>query len=220
MASREQASGPRRPTPRLYLVTPEVADPAAFTASLAQALAAADVAAVLVRLAGHDERSLINRAKVLAPVIQTSGAAFVLEGHADIVARAGADGAHFADIDAFSAAAGALQPERVAGCGGLKMRHDAMLAGEAGADYVLFGEPDRGGSRASFEAVLERVAWWAEVFEIPCVGYAATLAEIDRLAQAGADFVAAGDCIFEDPRGPAAAAAEAAQRLSVPEAVG
>jgi thiamine-phosphate pyrophosphorylase len=157
---------------------------------------------------------------VLAPVIQAAGAAFLLDGHPDVVARAGADGAHFDDLDAFRAAAAALQPERIAGCGGLKARHDAMLAGEAGADYVLFGEPDRAGSRPSFEAVEERVAWWAEVFQVPCVGYASTLAEIDRLAQAGADFVAARDCIFDDPRGPAAAAADAAQRLVLREAVG
>ena len=35
-----------------------------------------------------------------------------------------------------------LKPERIAGCGGLATRHDAMLAAEAGADYVMFGEPD------------------------------------------------------------------------------
>jgi thiamine-phosphate pyrophosphorylase len=220
MASRAQSSGPRRPTPRLYLVAPEVADPAALASSLAQALGAADVAAVLVRLVGEDERTLINQAKILGPVIQTPGAAFVLDGRPEIVARAGADGAHLAGIEAFTVAAATLRPERIAGCGGLTTRHDAMLAGEAGADYVLLGEPEHTGARPAFEAVVERVAWWAEVFEVPCVGYAATLAEIDRLAQAGADFVAAGDCIFNDPRGPAAAAADAARRLVLPEAVG
>jgi thiamine-phosphate pyrophosphorylase len=220
MASRGQTSGPRRPAARLYLVAPEVAEAATLTASLAQALGAADIAAVLVRLGAADERSLINRAKVLAPVIQGPGAAFLIDGHPHIVARAGADGAHLDGIDAFTTAAGALQPDRIAGCGGLSTRHDAMLAGEAGADYVLFGEPDRGGSRPSFAAVLERVVWWAELFEVPCVGYAAALAQIDPLVQAGADFVAVGDCIFDDPRGPAEAAAEAARRLALPEAVG
>jgi thiamine-phosphate pyrophosphorylase len=94
-----------------------------------------------------------------------------------------------------------------------------MLAGEAGADYVLFGEPDRAGHRPSFEAIAERVAWWAEIFEPACVGYAATLAEVDVLARAGADFVAVGECIFNDARGPAAALADAAQRIALPEAV-
>jgi thiamine-phosphate pyrophosphorylase len=219
MASRDDRIKPRRPDPRLYLVSPEVADAAAFAGALAAALAGADVAAVLLRLAGPDERSLINIGKKLAPLIQDTGAAFLLAGRPDIVARVGADGAHLTGIDAFSAARSALQPERIAGCGGLTTRHDAMLAGEAGADYVLFGEPDQAGRRPSFEAIAERVTWWAEIFELPCVGFAATLAEVAMLAMAGADFVAVGDCIFNDSRGPAAALADAAQRLALPEAV-
>jgi thiamine-phosphate pyrophosphorylase len=219
MASRDDRTKPRRPDPRLYLVSPEVADAAAFAGALAAALAGADVAAVLLRVAGPDERSLINIGKKLAPLIQDTGAAFLLAGHPDIVARVGADGAHLTGIDAFSAARAALQPERIAGCGGLTTRHDAMLAGEAGADYVLFGEPDQAGRRPSFEAIAERVTWWAEIFAPPCVGFAATLAEAAMLATAGADFVAVGDCIFNDSRGPAAALADAAQRLALPEAV-
>ena len=210
---------PRRPDPRLYLVTPQVADAAAFAGTLAAALAGANVAAVLVRLTAGDERSLINSGKKLAPLVQDTGAAFLLAGYADLVARMGADGAHLTGIDAFNAARAALQPERIAGCGGLATRHDAMLAAETGADYVLFGEPDEAGRRPSFEAVADRVAWWAEIFEPPCVGYAATLAEVAALAAAGADFVAVGDCIFNDSRGPAAALADAAQRLALPEAV-
>ena len=55
------------------------------------------------------------------------------------------------------------------------------------------------------------------MFEIPCVGYATALDEIDALVAAGADFIAVGDALFDDPRGPKAAAAEAAARLAVTE---
>jgi thiamine-phosphate pyrophosphorylase len=219
MASRDDKIKPRRPDPRLYLVSPEVADPVGFAGTLAAALAGAEVAAVLLRLAARDERGLINIAKTLAPIVQNAGAALMIAGHPDIVARVGADGAHLIGIEAFKAAQAALRPERIAGCGGLITRHDAMLAAEAGADYVLFGEPDQAGHRPSFEAVAERVSWWAEIFEPPCVGFAATLAEVAALAAAGADFVAVGDCIFDDIRGPAAALADAAQRIALPEAV-
>jgi thiamine-phosphate pyrophosphorylase len=219
MASRDDRTKPRRPGPRLYLVSPEIADPNGFAGTLAAALAGTDVAAVLLRLAARDERGLINIAKVFAPLVQNAGAALLLAGHPEIVGRVGADGAHLTGIEAFNAAQAALQPERIAGCGGLATRHDAMLAAETGADYVLFGEPDQGGHRPSFEAVADRVTWWAEIFELPCVGYAATLAEVDALAAAGADFVAVGDCIFDDMRGPAAALADAAQRVALPEVV-
>ena len=214
MASRGHTTETRCPGPRLYLVSPETADPAGLVAALSGAAAAA----VLLRLPASDDRTLINQVKALASSVQDTGAALLLDGHPDLVARAGADGAHLADIAAFTAARARLQPERIAGCGGLTTRHDAMLAGEGSADYVLFGEPDRAGGRPSFDAVLDRVAWWAEIFEIPCVGFAATLDDIDRLAAAGADFVAVGDCIFGDGRGPMAAMADAAQRLA-PQAV-
>src|SRR4029450_1701100 len=65
MASREKLADPRRPVPRLYLVTPQ--DPAGLADRLAQALDAADVAAVLLRLPQADERRRGNHAQTLAP---------------------------------------------------------------------------------------------------------------------------------------------------------
>ena len=218
MSERQQAEI-TRPAPRLYLVTPEVEDAAAFTRALAPVLAAADVAAVLLRLKPADERTLINRVKALVPAVQQSGAALVLAGHPGIVARAGADGAHLAGIEVFQAALASLKPERIAGCGGLQSKHDAMTAAEQGADYVLFGEPEDSRRRPAFEAIVERVEWWAEVFEIPCVGFAASLDEISALAAAGADFVAVGDLVWQDPGGPEAAIAAATERLARPEPV-
>jgi thiamine-phosphate pyrophosphorylase len=202
----------RQGTPsRLYLITRAVDDPAAMAAMLGPALAATDIAAVLLRLPEADERTLINQVKALAPLVQDRGAALLLDGRADLVARAGADGAHLTGIDALKEAVGTLKPERIAGAGGLASRHDAMLAAEAGADYVMFGEPRRDGHRPSFEAVVERVQWWTEVFEIPCVAYAANQEEVGQLR--AAEFVALGDFVFHDPRGPATAIAEAAGRL-------
>ena len=132
MISRPQSSRPKqadsRPAPRLYLVTPPVVDDAAFSTQLAAALAAGDVAAVLLRLAEADERTQINRAKALSAVVQDKGAALLLDGHADLVARAGADGAHLTGIAEFTAALEQLKPERIAGVGGLVTRHDAMSA--------------------------------------------------------------------------------------------
>jgi thiamine-phosphate pyrophosphorylase len=204
---------PPRPVPRLYLATPEVDDPAALLASLPGLLAAADIAAVLLRLKPTDQRTMISRIKALAPVIQDGGAALLLDGHVEMVARAGADGAHVTGIEALAEAMPSLKPDRIAGVGGLPTRHDSMAAGEAGADYVLFGEPDAQGMRPSIEAIAERLEWWAELFEPPCVGYAASLEEAREFAAAGADFVLVGDFIWADPRGAAAALEDAQQTI-------
>jgi thiamine-phosphate pyrophosphorylase len=196
---------PPRPLPRLYLATPEVDDPSALIAGLPGLLAAADVAAVLVRLKPVDQRTMISRVKALAPAVQNGGAALLLDGYVELVARAGADGAHLTGIAALEDALPSLKPDRIAGVGGLTTRHDSMAAGELGADYVLFGEPDASGQRPSVEAIAERLGWWAELFEPPCVGFAASREEAYGFAAAGADFVLVGDFIWADPRGAAAA---------------
>jgi thiamine-phosphate pyrophosphorylase len=202
-----------RPQPRLYLATPVVDDPSALVASLPELLSAADIAAVLIRLKVTDQRTMIARIKALAPVIQNAGAAVLLDGHVELVARAGADGAHLTGLAALEDALPSLKPDRIAGLGGLATRHDSMLAGELGADYVLFGEPDSDGLRPSTEAVAERLDWWAELFEPPCVGYAASRDEACEFARAGADFILVDDAVWSDLRGPAAALADLRQAL-------
>ena len=222
MTSRPNKAEPR-PKPRLYLVTPPIEDATAFAVTLAAALEAGDVAAVLLRLADADERTQINRAKTVSTVVQDRGVALLLDGYVDLVARAGVDGAHVHGLDEFTAAIGRLKPDWIAGAGQLDTRHDAMGVAEGGADYVMFGEPDAAGERPSFEAVEERIAWWAEVFEAPCVGYAANVEEVGALVKAGADFIAIGgsfgDWVWNDPQTTAATIADAARllHLAMPE---
>jgi thiamine-phosphate pyrophosphorylase len=202
------------PRARLYLVTPRLEDAAPFAAVLEAALAAGDIAALLLRFSDGDERTLINRVKAIGAIVQPRDVALLLDGHPELVAQAGADGAHLAGIEALQAALPLLKPDRIAGAGGLRSRHDAMLAGETAADYVMFGEPDRRGHRPPLDAVQERLAWWAELLEPPCIGYAAVPDEVRPLAQAGADFVALGDWIWTHPGGAAAAVTIAAQNLA------
>ena len=204
---------PPRPAPRLYLATPELDDPSRLVAELPGLLAAADVAAVLVRLKQTDQRTMISRIKALAQVVQDAGAALLLDDYVELVARGGADGAHLSGIAAFEEALPSLRPDRIAGVGGLATRHDSMAAGELGADYVLFGEPNAQGERPSAEAIAERLQWWDELFEPPCVGFAASREEAVEFAAAGADFVLVGDLIWADPRGAKAALIETDQAI-------
>ena len=206
-------AAPPRPVPRLYLATPEVDDASPWLASLPGLLAGADVAAVLLRLKLSDPRTMTSRVKALAGAIQDSGAALLLDGHVELVARAGADGAHLTGIAALEEALPSLKPDRIAGVGGLTTRHDSMAAGELGADYVLFGEPDALKQRPSMEAIAERLQWWAELFEPPCVGFAGSAEEVFEFAAAGADFVLVGDLIWNDARGARAALIEVEQAI-------
>ena len=213
MASASKTAPPR-PQPRLMLVTPRLDGAAdALAHTLTEAMAAADIAAVILPLGDGSERDLINRVKTIAKPVQSGGAALLIAGQAAgdaaLVAKAGADGAHIADVDQFADALGVLKPDRIVGAGGLPTRHDAMSVAEAGADYVMFGEPDAEGHRPAREAMLERVAWWADVFEAPCVGYAGSADDIAPLAAAGADFIALDPAIWVAAPRPALTAAAA-----------
>lgn len=206
-------------SPRLYLVTPAVDDARALNAALADALGAAQFAAVLLRLAPADDRTLINRIKPIVPIVQKAEAALILDGHAGLVAKSGADGAHITGVEEFVDAVEQIKPNWIAGAGGVFTRHDAMLAAEKNADYVMFGEPNERGLRQPFDDILDRVSWWADVFQVPCVGFAAALDEVAPLAQAGADFIALGDFVFSDPSRVAANVAAAMQQLADADAI-
>jgi thiamine-phosphate pyrophosphorylase len=84
---------------------------------------------------------------------------------------------------------------------------------------VMFGEPSERGLRQPFDDILDRVSWWADVFQVPCVGFAATLDEVAPLAQAGADFIALGDFVFSDPSRVAANVTAAIQQLADADAI-
>jgi len=202
--------------PRLMLFTPTIADAAAFAEPLREALAAGDVAAVVAAFAESDGRSLVNSVKLLAPLAQGNGAAFLIADHPGSVARSGADGAHLSDPAALGPALELLKAqERIVGVAGLKLRDDAMAAAEKGVDYVLFGEKRAAGSFPPLASVIERVRWWAEIFETPCVAFAPELDAVDELARTGAEFVALGDTVWTHPDGPGAAVASALRRVAL-----
>ncbi len=181
--------------------------------ALVEALEAAEIAAVLVAPAEAGSAAAIDRVAALVAPVQQRGAAVLVDGSPELATRWRADGVHAVGIEALSHALEILKPAHIVGAGGLATRHDAMLAAESGGDYVMFGEPDRTGRSPAFDWTLERVAWWAELFEVPCVGAADDLAQVAALAEAGADFVAVGDLVWNDGRGPAAAVRAVAEQL-------
>jgi thiamine-phosphate pyrophosphorylase len=205
---------------RFYLLTPPLAeaDLMDFAALLGDVLSAGDVACVLTRIAPGgegDAKKIITR---LAEVAARAEAALLTDNDPRLAARAGADGAQIHGAgEGLREALKSLKPERIVGAGLLRNRDDAMTAGEAGVDYVMFGEPRADGFTPPSDQTLERVTWWAEIFEPPCVGFAAQLGDIAPLAAAGADFIALGDAVWRADR-PAEALAQAQAALLAPQA--
>jgi thiamine-phosphate pyrophosphorylase len=205
---------PRDP-PRLYLITPLISDWAPYTLLFESAVATCDVACVLLRIAAREDGEKEKIVRALAPLVQRHGVACLVADDPQWAVRANADGVHIdGEGERLQSALRALRPGRIVGAGQLPTRDAAMAVGEAGADYVMFG-----GGAETHAQIVERVAWWAEIFNVPCVGYAHNLGAIGDLVRAGADFIALGDAIFADPRGAAAALRDAARLIApTPEA--
>ncbi|MDE2364924.1 MAG: thiamine phosphate synthase [Hyphomicrobiales bacterium] len=204
------ASDPDIFPPRLYLVTPKLSAASPFDKALAAAIDAGDVACLLIRFATDDPAARKQIVRDLAPLAQKVDAAVLLEGDAQLAARAGADGVHInGNGEAFERALDSLKPERIVGVGGLATRDECMSVGERDVDYLMFGWPD---FDVSPQDVREQAQWWAEIFNVPCVAFARTLGEVEALAEARVEFVALENAVWEDPRGPAVAVADAQKR--------
>lgn len=209
-------------TQRLYLMLPPLSEAGDWPQKLQAALGAGDVACVLAPLAARDEGTAKKIVKDLVGVTEAAGVALLIDAPS-LVMRAGADGAHLRvtpdtlEKTVPDAVKLLKKEERILGIGGLRAKHDAMIAGEYDVDYVSFGDPAPDGYVPPIDQIAERASWWAEIFNVPCVAHAPTIADVATLAKAGADFVSLREAVWDDARGPAAAVAEA-QKLLVANA--
>jgi len=185
-----------KPRCRLYLQLPGALT-AKLETLLAQALAEADVACVLL---GHDAAAIDeDQVGRLIDLVQTTGAACLIEGDVALAERLGADGVHLAaDPDTYRKARSLLGDGASIGAGCGLRRHEAMLLAELGADYVGFG-PSAPSDIDTIDDCAELIAWWSEIFVIPSVAF--NIDRIDsaqRLALLGADFIAPSKLIWQD----------------------
>jgi len=200
---------------QLYLMTPAGVGAGTLDPLLKAALGAGPVACVLLDKAACDGDPAALAA--LVQLIQRHDAAALVQAQ-DAAKRAGADGVHLSHPgeEAEAEIATAIKQAKaigIVGAGALQTRHQAMDMGERDVDYVMFGEPEGEGDLPSAEAVLARVAWWAEIFTVPCVVYARKLDDIPALVAAGADFIALRDAVWSDPRGVTVAMTQALEAI-------
>ena len=150
--------------------------------------------AVAVLIRPKPEHQLgAGEVKPLVDLAQDQGAAAIVFGDAQLAKTLRADGVHLpAGLDTRARIADAramLGAEASIGVDAGHSRHEAMEAGEAGAEYVAFGY-GAGGPAGRLQRD-ELIAWWAGIFEVPCVVLDVECADEVRIAdKQGADFAA------------------------------
>lgn len=130
----------------------------------------------------------------LCELAHEAGIAVVVRGDAQLARTIKADGVHVdwaEDVqERFAQAREIVGGGAIVGVDVGRSRHDAMCLGEAGADYIAFGIPEHVQDRQKARVrQMELIAWWGQIFEVPCVGI--DLGDDDGLryaACAGADF--------------------------------
>jgi thiamine-phosphate pyrophosphorylase len=194
---------------QIFLILSPDLDAADAAARLAEALAAAPVAALLIPRGQRAENAYKTLVKGLVGPAQAAGAAVLIEGEPGLVRLLGADGLHVeGGLGALKAATSALKPDYIVGAGGVQSRHDAMSKGELGPDYLFFGPLS--GPRDPEQREMAR--WWAELMEIPGV-LSDPAATADSATAEGSEFIGLGDSLWSAPEGAAARLAAIARAL-------
>jgi thiamine-phosphate pyrophosphorylase len=204
-----------RPPCQLYLISPASIDET-FVDQLAAALDGGPIAAFQLRLKGQSEDEIARLAGPLQALCAKREVAFIVNDSIALAKRLGADGVHLGQGDGDPAEARRiLGPSVQIGVTCHASRHLAMEAGEAGADYVAFG--------AFFPTTTKEtehrpeagiLSWWSTVFELPCVAIGGITADNARpLVEAGADFLAVSNAVWNHPKGPGAGVAAFARVL-------
>lgn len=201
--------------PRLYLISPPAIELESFAAAFEEAVSAGDVACFQLRLKdmndvpAPDDEILAACARLL-PIAQANEVAFLINDRPDLAKQAGADGAHIGQTDTpYLEARALLGDEAIIGVTCHDSRHMAMVAGEAGADYVAFGAFYPTVTKApKSSAEPELLRWWQDTMEPPCVAIGGiTLDNAGPLLEAGADFLAVSGGVWDHPGGPGEAVA-------------
>jgi thiamine-phosphate pyrophosphorylase len=142
--------------------------------------------------------------EVLLPQFKAAGISYILNDDAELAQEIGADGVHLGQEDGdVRLARSILGEDAVIGVTCHASKHLAMVAGEAGADYVAFGAfyPTTSKSEQALEhwgvPSLDIIEWWTSAIELPCVAIGGINPQnAVPLIAAGADFIAAISSIW------------------------
>lgn len=193
----------------IFLVTPDTDNPTALASELGSVFESVPVAALFVPRRNRDAAAYKSLVRDLLPLAQAENCALLVDNDPGLARELGADGVHAGtNINDIETAVQSLKPDMIVGAGPFLTRHEAMLAGEAGVDYVLFGALDDTRSESASADMTEQANWWAETFEIPAVLFEPPSEQLSHLKT---EFIGFGPALWGDGLNPVQALASKRQ---------
>ncbi|MCF6303443.1 MAG: thiamine phosphate synthase [Devosiaceae bacterium] len=180
---------------QIILTTPTVPDTLTFAKELQSALETGLVPVLLVKKAQHGLSEYKKLIEIATPVAQACDCAVILDNEPQLVGPMKADGVQISSghSDVLEAL-NTLKPDYIVGAANINSRHHAMLCGEAGVDYISFGDftntPDEEATAFS--------NWWAELFETPCAVFD-PITQISEIKSGGWEFQGLGENAWRAP---------------------
>ena len=165
---------------------------------LLKAVAASDVASVILYCGDQAEHEFEASCKKLVGPLQQQGCAVLIADSTQVFGKSDADGLFLEkekpNLDDILAR---FSPHNIVGCGNIKTRHNALVVGEAKPDFVFFGKLAGDIKPEAHPKNIALGEWWSELVEIPCIVMGGNhLDSVVEVAQSGVDFVALDQAIF------------------------
>ncbi len=153
---------------QIYLIVPAITEMESLYQMVERAFSLAKISALLLVRKTINEKDYSKLAKKIIPLAHIHNCAFLIDNNIGLVKQLGADGVHINnDINLLEKAIKQLKPELIVGFGNIDNRHDAMIGGELGADYIFFGEIE--GNNDNNDKIKELVIWWEETTNVPAI---------------------------------------------------
>ena len=187
---------------KLYLISPPSFDLDIFSEELDETLSSSEVPVFQLRMkqkssdgyftSTETEEKIITACKKLIPICHKNKTIFILNDNVDIAKKVNADGVHLGDEDlGISQARKILGNDKIIGASCYGSKDLAYNAGNAGANYVAFGQfYETKTKKPKGKPNLDILEFWRDFTTIPSVAIGGIKVEnCEPIVRAGADFI-------------------------------
>ena len=190
---------------KIYLISPPKIDLDEFSNDLQQVVQDSKIGAFQLRLKDADISEVKRAVKSLLPICHDHGVPFFINDYYELARDYDIDGIHVGQDDCdIKNLIKEFSSQKIIGVSCQNSKHNAMIAAEAGADYVSFGAffPTKTKKNTATSDV-EILDWWLKYTNIPCAAIGGINHDnIGQIAKSKADFICLISAIWDYKSGP------------------